>query len=264
MRGWFKRATGLAVAVVMLAAATAFAAVPRTVSYSGFLQLDSVWYHGLADLEFKLYSNPTGGTAVWTELQPGININHGLFSVVLGSVAPLPDSLAFTRQYYLGVRFVGHGAEMTPRTALTSVPSAMNPGPVMADQVYNLGGSAQVPTGWSTIGGAFVQISYPSAGRVVVQAKVQVSVTHTVIHRDCATFAIDVTDDGAGRFEADQANLYIPPSSAPTNDYAYTLPLLSVFPVTAGGTQSYYLNGVRCTDSGSEIYVRAVSVTART
>lgn len=75
---------------------------------------------GSQAMTFKLYTAATGGTAVWTETQPDVEVSSGIYSAVLGSVTPL--NLAFTQVYYLGVT-VG-GAEMTPRLQLTGSPYA--------------------------------------------------------------------------------------------------------------------------------------------
>ena len=47
-------------------------------------------------LTFKIYTSETGGTAIWTETQPAVNIIGGVYSVVLGSVSPCDSSWAVT------------------------------------------------------------------------------------------------------------------------------------------------------------------------
>lgn len=73
-------------------------------------------------LTFKIYTSETGGTAIWTETQPAVNIIGGVYSVVLGSVSPLTP--AFDVPYWLGTT-IGAGAELQPRTALTAAPYAL-------------------------------------------------------------------------------------------------------------------------------------------
>jgi hypothetical protein len=73
-------------------------------------------------LTFKIYTSEAGGTAIWTETQPAINLTGGVYSAVLGSVSPLTP--AFDVPYWLGVT-IGSGAELQPRTALTAAPYAL-------------------------------------------------------------------------------------------------------------------------------------------
>jgi hypothetical protein len=74
-------------------------------------------------LTFKLYTAPTGGTALWTETQASVNLVGGIYSVALGTVTPLTPN--FDVPYWLGVT-VGTGLEMQPRMALTAAPYALS------------------------------------------------------------------------------------------------------------------------------------------
>jgi hypothetical protein len=74
-------------------------------------------------LTFKLYTAPTGGTALWTETQTSVNLVGGVYSVALGTVTPLTPN--FDVPYWLGVT-VGTGVEMQPRMALTAAPYALS------------------------------------------------------------------------------------------------------------------------------------------
>lgn len=77
---------------------------------------------GAYALTFKIYTSEAGGTAIWTETQPAINLSGGVYSAVLGSVSPLTP--AFDVPYWLGVT-IGSGAELQPLTALTAAPYAL-------------------------------------------------------------------------------------------------------------------------------------------
>lgn len=77
---------------------------------------------GTYSLTFKLYTQETGGTAVWTETQTNVEVSSGIYSATLGTVSPL--NVAFTQLYYLGVT-VGT-TELTPRVLLTSAPYALS------------------------------------------------------------------------------------------------------------------------------------------
>ena len=98
-----------------------------TINYQGKLTTPTgvAVANGTYEIEFNLYTAPTGGVAVWTETRSGgneVTINDGLFSVMLGSVASL-TSVNFNQPLYLGVT-IEADAEMTPRKAIGSVPSA--------------------------------------------------------------------------------------------------------------------------------------------
>jgi len=74
------------------------------------------------NLTFKLYTQPIGGTAVWTEIQSDVEVTSGIYSTILGNIESL--DISFNQLYYLGVT-VG-STEMTPRIQLTSAPYALS------------------------------------------------------------------------------------------------------------------------------------------
>ena len=78
---------------------------------------------GKYSLTFKLYTAESGGTAVWSETQDGIEVIGGVYSALLGSANPL--TAGFNTVYYLGISVDG-GQELTPRTRLTSAPYALS------------------------------------------------------------------------------------------------------------------------------------------
>jgi hypothetical protein len=72
---------------------------------------------------FKLYNSASGGTALWTEIQPELEIANGIYTTILGTVTTL--NLPFNTDYYLGVS-VGTAAEISPRQQLTTAPYALS------------------------------------------------------------------------------------------------------------------------------------------
>ena len=78
---------------------------------------------GNYDLTFKLYPNLSGGSPVHTETQ-NVSVIGGIYSAELGG-GGTPLSAAFDQTYYLGVSVDG-GAELVPRTRLTSSPYALS------------------------------------------------------------------------------------------------------------------------------------------
>jgi len=110
-----------------------YAAVPQTINYQGYItDSGGTPIDATVQMTFKIYNVATGGTALWTEIQPSVTVSDGIYSVVLGSVTPL--NLTFDTQYYLGVE-VGTDGEMTPRQLLTSVPYAFSAN--VSDYAYN-------------------------------------------------------------------------------------------------------------------------------
>ena len=87
------------------------------------------------NMEFKLYTVSSGGSAIWTETLTTTNkitVTSGLFSVLLGNVTSIA-SVDFNQDLYLGVNIGGSGTaswdgEMTPRKQIASVPSAFEAG----------------------------------------------------------------------------------------------------------------------------------------
>jgi hypothetical protein len=121
-----RRFLPLSLALALLfAAGAAFGQVPNTMSYQGLLTDNAgvAVPDGPYNLTFKLYSVPSGGTVLWTEVHNSVSVVKGAFSVVLGSPAPL--TLPFDVTYFLGIT-VATDPELTPRVQLTSSPYALS------------------------------------------------------------------------------------------------------------------------------------------
>ncbi|MDX2134924.1 MAG: hypothetical protein SFV52_09065 [Saprospiraceae bacterium] len=78
---------------------------------------------GTYSITFRLYTQPTGGTALWSETQSSVEVSSGIYSATLGGVQPF-TGVTFDTLYYLGVT-VG-STELTPRVLLTSAPYALS------------------------------------------------------------------------------------------------------------------------------------------
>ncbi len=107
-------------------AGVSFAQIPRTISYQGDLRTHqgTPISDGQHILSFSIYDSPLAVAPIYSEAII-TNVHSGIFTTVLGSQKPLPDSLLFDRAYFLGIGIDG-SAEMSPRTALTSVPYALH------------------------------------------------------------------------------------------------------------------------------------------
>ena len=70
-------------------------------------------------MSFTIYNEIS--QAIWTESHPTIQVNDGLFNVILGSQTALPNTVFEGYERYLGIT-VEDDIEITPRTRFVSVP----------------------------------------------------------------------------------------------------------------------------------------------
>lgn len=104
-------------------AAVAMAAAPQTMNYQGLLTTGgSPVANGVYSVAFTIYTAGVGGTSKWTETQ-NVSTVSGLFTVVLGTINPLRDTVFNNTARWLGMAVNGD-PEMTPRIALSTVPYA--------------------------------------------------------------------------------------------------------------------------------------------
>ncbi len=112
------------ITVLLVFSAVAFGQIPRTISYQGILTdaAGNLLPDGNHLITLKLYDNLNAPTPIFTETQ-AVPVVKGIFNAIIGSVSPLPASIAFDRAYFLGV-IVDGGIEMAPRMPLTAAPYA--------------------------------------------------------------------------------------------------------------------------------------------
>ncbi len=72
---------------------------------------------------FTIYDAAISGESKWTETR-SVTTTGGLFSILLGSVNPLLDTVFDGQTRYLGIR-IGTDPELTPRIAIVTVPYSM-------------------------------------------------------------------------------------------------------------------------------------------
>ena len=124
--------------IILLSWTIAFAALPKTISYQGYLK-DGAGKPVTAatSITFSLYSsNPARNNPVWRESQSVTPVN-GVYSVQLGAVTPLNAS--FEVPYYLGMK-AGADPELTPLQPLSSAPYALRSG--TADNATSVSGQS--------------------------------------------------------------------------------------------------------------------------
>lgn len=99
------------------------ASVPQLISFQGKLADTSgnPVPDGSHSLTFSIYSVSGGGSPIWSETQPSVPVADGIFSVLLGSVISLHDTVFAETSRWLGISVEG-GTELVPRTQIVSVP----------------------------------------------------------------------------------------------------------------------------------------------
>ena len=116
-------------ALLLIVPITTFAQIPKTFNYQGYLTAannSNMPVNSTVQMTFALYDVAVSGTALWSEVHTSVQVNDGVYSVVLGSIDPAGNPLyhpshPFDVQYYLGIT-VGTDSEMTPRQSITSTP----------------------------------------------------------------------------------------------------------------------------------------------
>lgn len=102
------------------------AGVPYLVNFQGRLtDLGGNPVEGSHNLTFTVYDDSAqSAQSLWTEQHVSVDVDAGIFNVLLGSVTGIPDSLFDNGDRWMGVT-VDTDAEMRPRTRITSVPWAL-------------------------------------------------------------------------------------------------------------------------------------------
>ncbi|MCC6962019.1 MAG: tail fiber domain-containing protein [candidate division Zixibacteria bacterium] len=110
--------------LLFLPLVTAAAAVPTAMNYQG--RLSEPGGTPLADgdysVAFAIYDVSSGGVVLWSESRT-VTVVNGVFSVLLGTVTPIVDSVFSGPTRYLGIK-VGTDPELVPRVMMVTVPYA--------------------------------------------------------------------------------------------------------------------------------------------
>ena len=115
-------------ALLLGMATAAFAVAPKTVNYQGRIYDDGGQpVNADITLDIAIYDDSTGGNVKWSETIENVEVNDGLFNVILGLPDGIPDSVFREPHRYLGVSVSGD-AEMSPRTPFTTSPYACTSG----------------------------------------------------------------------------------------------------------------------------------------
>jgi hypothetical protein len=136
----------------------ALAEVPQMINYQGKLtKTTGAPLDTTVQMVFSIYDSV--GASLWTETQPAVVVEKGVFNVLLGSVDSIPYSVFDGAIRYLGVK-VGDDPEITPRKPMVSVGYAFHSGTadtakftipdadwvINGDTIYHLNGNVGIGT----------------------------------------------------------------------------------------------------------------------
>ena len=116
--------SAIVLAGVFSFASTASAAVPATMTHQGRLyDAADKPVEGPLEVKFSIYDGEPNSAALWTETLT-VDFDQGYFSVALGETVPFEKETFDGSVRYLGIQ-IGADPEMTPRSAVRSVPYAL-------------------------------------------------------------------------------------------------------------------------------------------
>ncbi len=121
--------------------------VPQLINYQGRLtDSEGTPMSGSFAIIFKICNDSLGSLCAWTETHNAVEVNEGLFQVVLGGTTPIEPDLFSGEERWLGLHV---GAEDLPYSRLLSVPYAHHA--AQADTAafasFSAGGSGWVDDG---------------------------------------------------------------------------------------------------------------------
>ena len=110
----------------LLLVSAALAEVPQMINYQGKITTpQGALIDTTISMTFAIYADSIDTDSLWSETQSSIVVEKGIFSVLLGSVNSIPDSVFTGSLRYLGVK-AGDDPEMIPRKPIVSVGYAYN------------------------------------------------------------------------------------------------------------------------------------------
>lgn len=140
---------------------------PPVVGHQGVLTDPSgTPLNGTLSLTFRMYAAPTGGSVLWTETQPAVQVTDGVYAVALGSQTALPAGLFDGGERFLEVQV---GSEtLAPRQRIASVPYALSAQSVEQSPLSGISQLAGLPCNAANPAAGVLQIGYSSGGAVTL------------------------------------------------------------------------------------------------
>ena len=114
----------ITLAVILMIVTGTFADVPSQINFQGTLT-DSAGNpitDTIGRMQFSIYSDSVGGSTLWGGSHSDVQVNEGLFRVILGESNPLPSTLFDGSTLWLGIMITPDGQDMYPRQPLVTVP----------------------------------------------------------------------------------------------------------------------------------------------
>ncbi|MFA5928965.1 MAG: hypothetical protein WC838_06685 [Candidatus Margulisiibacteriota bacterium] len=106
-------------------------AVPNQLTYSGRLLQNGALVNATLPMIFSIHTDPTTGIQLWSQTISSVEVNQGIYSVLLGEVGNFISPNVFvTDNAYLQV--VVNGETLSPRTKINSVGYALQAGGLSA------------------------------------------------------------------------------------------------------------------------------------
>ncbi len=152
----------LLLGIVLIFCSAVWADIPKQINFQGILEdsLGNPYPDGNYSITFRIYNAASGGNILWQEGQL-IAISGGLFTHILGSAIPIPDSVFNNSLRWLGIQVAGN-PEITPRTQLISAPYSFQA--LRSDTAgiaLNVVGGSFLPLAGGTLTGP-LRIDFPS------------------------------------------------------------------------------------------------------
>ncbi|MDR2425877.1 MAG: hypothetical protein LBD46_01615 [Endomicrobium sp.] len=114
------------------------AEVPNEIRYNGRLKSYQTLVNGTAQMNFKLYENETGGTALWESGNKNINVTSGIFTYTM-----LPN--IDWRKKDIWLQLVVNGIELVPREKIMTQAYALH-----SNSAENLSSNSEIKVQVST------------------------------------------------------------------------------------------------------------------
>lgn len=239
-----------------------YAQAPSTMVYQGrLLNAAGVPITTAAGVTFRIYSEASGGSPLWTETVVVTPDDLGMFTVELGLAAPLTTTIFNGSKRYLGLD-VGADGEAVPRQLLASVPYAERAG--MAGNLFARFAettSTNLLSTWSQHDNCQVALTVPGPGYITVDLTARMQLNHVSGTADVVLIGPSTSQTGAP--SSYHTFVYEIPSIVPTAasvDVAGTVH--ASFSVSTAGTYTYYLVGTMSSGADAADFLRYSNMSA--